>query len=434
MAQVTLLENEVDVLVIGGGTAGTIAAIQAARAGARTLLLEMGPQLGGVTTTGGVSFPGLFHAWGRQIIAGIGWELVKATSDLEDRELPDFSVVPERHWHHQVRINGQLYAALAEEACLAAGVELGYYEFPADVQPLGEGGRDGYRLRSFGKGLERTVRCRQLIDATGGADVVGMLGLPRLRGEQRQPGTLIFRFGGYDVDTLDPERIQQRYEQALHEGTLEPGDYASPRGRFMNFLRSGGDNAQHVFDADSSTAATKTQANIAGRRSALRLLRFIRSLPGCERARLERMQTETAVRETYRIVGRVQVTREDYVTGRCFDDAVCYAFYPVDLHTHEGVKPEPLSPGVVPTVPLRALMARDSENLLVAGRSISSDREANSGLRVQAVSMAMGQAAGGAAALAAQRGESTGDVSIDALRALLAEHGAIVPAASRAAS
>ena len=70
------ITNEVDVLVVGGGTAGTIAAIQAARAGARTLLVERGAQLGGMTTTGGVSFPGLFDAWGKQIIAGIGWELV----------------------------------------------------------------------------------------------------------------------------------------------------------------------------------------------------------------------------------------------------------------------------------------------------------------------------------------------------------------------
>ena len=70
------IKDDVDVLVVGGGTAGTIAAIQAGRAGLRTALVESGSQLGGVTTTGGVSFPGLFHAWGKQIVAGIGWELL----------------------------------------------------------------------------------------------------------------------------------------------------------------------------------------------------------------------------------------------------------------------------------------------------------------------------------------------------------------------
>ena len=75
-AEDQLPSDSVDVLVGGGGTAGAIAAIQAARAGARTMLIEMGGQLGGTTTTGGVAYPGRFHAWGRQVIAGIGWELV----------------------------------------------------------------------------------------------------------------------------------------------------------------------------------------------------------------------------------------------------------------------------------------------------------------------------------------------------------------------
>ena len=65
-----------EILVVGGGTTGTIAAIQSGRAGAETILIESGSQLGGTTTTGGVSFPGIFHAWGKQIIGGIGWELV----------------------------------------------------------------------------------------------------------------------------------------------------------------------------------------------------------------------------------------------------------------------------------------------------------------------------------------------------------------------
>ena len=85
-----------DVLVVGGGTAGTIAAIQAGRIGAKTLILERNSQLGGTTTTAGVSFPGLFDAWGKQIIAGIGWELVRESVALDGGTLPDFSRVPGR--------------------------------------------------------------------------------------------------------------------------------------------------------------------------------------------------------------------------------------------------------------------------------------------------------------------------------------------------
>ena len=133
------------------------------------------------------------------------------------------------------------------------------------------------------------------------------------------------------------------------------------------------------------------------------------------------------MRESYRILGETVITVEDYTSGRVFEDALCYAFYPVDLHTEEGCVPEPLQEGVVPSVPLRALVPKGSRNLLVAGRSVSSDRLANSALRVQAPAMAMGQAAGAVAVLAAQQGATPLDVPLEQVKALLREHGAIVP-------
>lgn len=417
--------TEADVLVVGGGTAGTIAALQASRAGASTILVEYGSQLGGTTTVGGVNFPGLFHAWGTQIIAGIGWGLVKKTVALDGGSMPNFTEIPEHHWQHQVRINGQLYAALAEEACLAAGVSLAYYQFPLAVEAT----TDGWRVEVVGKGVRYRIDCRQLIDCTGGADVVGMLGFSRLREETTQPGTLIFRLGGYDPTRLNAGEIQRHYLEALDDGRLEKGDYAGVRGQFIRFLHSGGTNAQHVFGADSSTAATHTQANIAGRRSLLRLLRFVRSLPGCEKARIESMMQETAVRATYRIVGETMITVEDYTSGRVFDDALSYSFYPIDLHDEHGVRPEPLARGKVPTIPLRALIPQGSRRLMVAGRSVSSDRLAHSALRVQASCMGMGQVAGAAAALAAQQNRTPLDVPLEDIQKVLLRSEAIIPRA-----
>ncbi len=413
-----------DVLVIGGGTAGTIAAIQAARLGASTVLIEAGSQLGGTTTTAGVDYPGLFHAWGRQIIAGIGWELVTAAVRLNGDRLPDFTESPgAQHWRHQVRLSGALYAALSEEACLQAGVQLRYYEFPLAI----EASRTGWKAEIAGKGSRIEILARQLVDATGNAAVVGLLGLPRQREAVTQPGTLIYRLTGYQLKRDDAEYfkpLELRAREAVEQGLLRATDFNHSLRRF---LLAGGENAMHVLEADSSTSETHTQTNIRGRQSLLRMMRFLKSQPGFGNVRIERLQPETGVRETYRIVGESMVTRDDYVSGRKFPDAVAYSFYPIDLHGERGVQPKQLPEGIVPTLPLGALIPKGSRNVLVAGRCVGSDRLANSALRVQASCMAMGQAAGAAAALAAAARGTPARVPLGQLRRVLAEHGAIVP-------
>ena len=376
------LATKTDVLVVGGGTAGTIAAIQAARAGARTVLIERGSQLGGTTTTGGVAFPGLFDAWGKQVIAGIGWELVQRAVELDNGPLPDFSKIPKHHWQNQVHVNQFVYALLAEEACINAGVMVAYYEFPLSAEKT----TDGWMVESVGPGTHRQVTCKQIIDCTGGASVVGMLNLPRLRENETQPGSLLYKLG--DEHLVGREQLDQLY----------------------------------VLGADSSTSVTLTKANMDGRKALLNKLRAQK-----KKVRLMHMQPETAHRESYRIQGETVITVDDYTSGRVFKDAVCYAFYPVDLHTRSGIKPKPLAKGTVPTIPLSALVPKGSRNLLVAGRCVSSDRLANSGLRVQASCMAMGQAAGATAALAAQSNTTPLEVPLKDIRETLRKHGAIIP-------
>lgn len=372
--------HNVDVLVVGGGTAGTIAAIQAGRAGASVLLVERNSQLGGTTTTGGVAFPGLFDAWGKQVIAGIGWELVRESVELDGGEFPNFAKVPQHHWQNQIYTNQFLYAILAEEKCAEAAVEIAYYEFPQAMTATA----DGWQVDCVGFGTQRRVRCKQIIDCTGGAEVVGLLGLPRLREEERQPGSYLFMLG------------------AAHE----PGRNQIHR--------------LYVHGADSTNSRTATTANLTGRKSILAKLR-------AEGRRLMHLQPETGFRESYRIEGETIITVNDYRSGRLFEDAICHAFYPVDLHTRQGVKPEPLKRGTLPTIPLRALIPKGSRNLMVAGRCVSSDRLANSGLRVQAACMGMGQAAGAAASLAAKAGTTPLEVPITEIRDLLRAHGAIIP-------
>jgi hypothetical protein len=423
--------EETDVLVIGGGTAGAIAAIQAARAGASTTLVEMSGQLGGTTTSGGINYPSYFWCQTHQVIGGIGWELVVKTSDLDGTPLPDFNKPNPRRPSYPVWVNAYLYAALAEEEAVRAGVQIRFHELP--VGAAWDESARRHRVEFVGKNQRRTVLARELIDCTGGADVVGMLGFERVRGEGgkdvRQPGTLAFRLMGYDPKALEPHKdtIQTMAARAFAESRLRKGDWWRDSGPFIKLLWNRGLNQMHVLDADDTTSDGQTDANLRGRASMLRILRFVRTLPGCENARIEYARPDTAIRETYRIVGETTITKEDYVSGRVFDDAVGYTFYFIDLHTEEGGIAEHLPPGVVPTLPLSAMVPAGSRHLLAAGRCVSSDRLANSALRVQSSCMAMGQGAGAAAALASRLGVASKDVPIDPLRALLTEHGAILP-------
>lgn len=410
-----------DILVIGGGTAGVIAAIQAGRAGCSTVLVESGSHLGGTITTAGVAFPGLFHAWGKQVISGIGWELVTETVRMDDVKLPDFTIpTGKQHPKHQVRLNPYLYTLLAEEKCLEAGVQIRYYETPVKAEFNGK----QWEVETIGKGTHVKIVCNQLIDCTGNATVTSLAGFKVLKENETQPGTQIFQIDGYDINSVDLATLQKSFEEEVKLGNLL---YTDARGNIAGILRSKGDNAQHVLKADSSTSELHTQTNIQGRASVLRMLRFLRKFPGCESTKLVRLQPETGVRETYRIDGKYQVAHEDYVTGKVFEDSVAYSFYPIDMHDAKGIVPKHLDEGVVATIPLRALIPKGSKNFLVAGRCISSDRMANSALRVQASCMAMGQAAGVAASLAFHNKTTPLNIPLKDIKKTLLDHGAIVP-------
>ena len=381
-------------------------------------MIENGSQLGGTTTTGGVAFPGIFHAWGKQIIGGIGWELVEKCVRLNGDSLPDFSILPDHHWQHQVAVNAPLYTLLAEELCLEAGVDIHYYETPSQL----EFKKGRWHVETLGKGSSRQITCKQIIDCTGNALIASMAGFDVLREADTQPGSLVFRIGGYDFDSLDLNRIPQKYHRVLRENMLVAQERTSGENTFVPY------GYVYVPAADSTTSESHTSANQHGRKTLLKLLRELRSLPGCEHVKILDLKTETAVRESYRIDGVYKMTRLDYVEGTIFEDSLSHSFYPIDLHREgKSIYQEFLKPGIVASVPLRALIPRQSSNFLVAGRCVSSDRLANSALRVQASCMGMGQAAAAAAVLANKHGCTPAEVPVEEIKQLLKEHGAIVP-------
>jgi Succinate dehydrogenase/fumarate reductase, flavoprotein subunit len=420
-----------DVIVVGGGSAGCMAAIQAARAGARTALIEKNGVLGGTTVVAAVNFPGLFHAWEKQVIAGIGWESIERTVAKGGAKLPDFSIpYGHQHWLHQVLVNRFVYSAVLDEMCLEAGVSLRFHEMPVGVSTARSVHEPELsRLILAGKSGLSAVGFKKIVDATGDANVTGLMDLPREMGEVRQPGTLIYQIGGYDYEKVDLEQVKEMANQALVNGKILPSDYTHSDMPFRAELRNKGGNLMHVLGIDGSTSVSKSQAEIKARQAVMRIYTFLRTVPGCENLVVENFAGEVGIRETWRIVGERRIDLHSYVSAKVWPDAICYSFYPIDVHHPEGKATDtrPLSRGLVPTIPFGALIPRNSDHLLAAGRCISGDQEANSAYRVQASCMATGQAAGAGAAIAARKGISVREVDVEDVRALLRQHKAIVP-------
>lgn len=421
------LTSAYDVVVIGGGAAGVTAAIQSARAGATTLLVEKTGMLGGTTTTGGVNFPGLFHAWGKQVIAGIGWELVTEAVQVVGGTLPDFSHDDRPHHTRQVRVNSFVYAALCDAKVTEAGADMLFHSMVAQVQP----GDAGWRLTICTKTGLREIDANVVIDCTGDANAAALAGLPLNIPDEHQPATLSCHASGYDFEALDIEAINAAFDAEVKAGRLDYTDasWNTQRADVSGWLRKGGANANHTHDINARTSEGKSELELAARKKLLRLYRFLRTQPGMETLTIDFVSPECGVRETATIRGKATVTVDDYQSGRVWPDAVCFSFYPIDLHTasDRGLQCEPLAEGVVPTLPRGAMLPDRSANFIVAGRCISSDRLANSALRVQASCMAMGQAAGAMAALSASTKTAPDDLPLEEIRALLRKHDAIVP-------
>jgi Dehydrogenases (flavoproteins) len=426
------METHFDVIVIGGGPAGLTAAIQAGRAGASTLLVEKSGVLGGTTVLNAVNFPGLFHAWGQQVIAGIGWDLVRQSVEESGSTLPDFSAWRELpHFRLQIRVNRAIYAALADEFVRNAGVALSLHTMLAAVEADNDG---GWKLTLCGKEGLREIRTRVLIDCTGDANAISLAGLPVARNAALQPGTLVVRAAGYDLATLDLPRIEAAFLAAVADGQLQRSDLIGVSNPVTQFLQWRGENSVHVVGVDGRTSEGRTDAEVKARALILRLHRFFRAQPGLENFHYDFFASECGIRETCTIQGEARITVSDYLSGRVWEDAVCNSFYPIDVHQLDGhgIDTRPLQEGAVPTVPYRALLPRDSRNLIVAGRIVCGDQEANSAFRVQASAMATGQAAGAAAALAAKHNLELRAVPLAELHNLLRAHGAIVPNLSAA--
>ncbi len=336
---------------------------------------------------------------------------------------------------------------LLDEMCAEAGVQV---LFHADfAEPLMEDARI-VGARIFTKAGMRDVRAKVVIDATGDADVAFRSGAPTEYGDPAsgrvQPATMFFRIGNCDLAaiTADIEANKDNFfrkdgvnYRSLHWRVAEAkaaGDWTLKRVSIGLFRGVKEDewsiNTSRIMGVDSTNPESWSDAEAEGRRQVDQIFRFFRKyVPGCANARLLCSGSTVGIRESRRIVGEYRLTTEDCIEGRVPPDSVFVASNSVDVHGRFG----PLSNEYVPIrngnwygVPYRCLLPRKIEHLLVAGRCLSSDSEAAGAVRVMPPCMAMGEAAGTAAALCAKSGTAPRNLDFALLAATLKERGAFL--------
>lgn len=390
-----------DVAVVGGGAAGLAAALAAARAGARTALVERYGFLGGMATAGMVSTVcGLYHTTAdggpEPLNEGFCETFARRLSAMPGCEKP-----VRRGRAFVLPYTPFAFACLADQLTGAAsGLDVHLHATLAAATTSGRR-LESARVSTWEGEVELTARA--FVDATGDAVLAHRAGAATETppASERQLPSLVFVLQQVDPAAVAPGArvaVLRALAAAERDGRL-------PRGASHLALAPSPQPGEVVckLALDGVVAGAgglMTAAEREGRRRALAVAQFLATLPGFARSFVSHAAPQIGVRESRRVVGRYRLTREDVLSGRRFEDGVARAAWPIELWEEGRTGPsyEYLEDGACYEIPLRALHARDLDNLYVAGRCMSATHEALGSARVIGTCLATGEAAGLAAA------------------------------------
>ena len=439
-----------DVVVAGGGTAGWMAALSAARCGKTVLVVERKGYLGGALASG-LPIHGFSNARHQQVVAGFPQEFVERLNAVGGGS----GFIHTDLWFAKfVVTNPAIVKAVIFEMLHEAGVEILLYAQIVDVVT------DGRRVEGLivQKKTEREmILADTFIDASGDGTLCCYAQAPMQTIDTLQPPTLVFRIENVDVPAL--RKYVADHPEVYMQGRMLPGksmtkeflettsffyvfqdrmgdvpfrgDYSPLINRFM-FTSTPDDrgivvNMLRGLHVDGKRSESLTEATIHLYRNLVPLVESFREIvPGFSRCTLCDAEPEIQLRETRRIIGDYTMVTEDVVEGKFPEDAIAVGGYFIDIHSSTDsagtwkLLEKPYG------IPYRALIPKSLDNVLVAGRCISGNREAAASYRVMATCMAMGQAAGTAAALASAAGGRVRDIDTKRLRDRLAEDKAIL--------
>jgi len=418
--------QDADLVVIGGGSAGTAAAITAARAGLRTVLIDDSAFLGGMSTGGCVgTFCGFYYRERNgDLVRLVGGFAAEVMERLGGRGLcygpvpfKTTAAVPYVPWGLKT-----LYDAVAR-----AEDRLTVYLHARFVRALVRDETIDAVTVSTRAG-HVAMRAPYFIDASGDAALAVAAGAPTEKAETLQYPSMMFHMQRVDLEKALPhvfelnDLLERHFTSA---GLSRRSGNVIPTGRPGEVLVAMSRVAIDGRPIDASDAVELTLGEMLGREQAERCAAFLREhMPGFEEAFVSDAAPRLGVRETRRIRGRYALSGEDVLGGRKFDDGICRGAWPIELHVPDGrTEWRFLDDGLWYTVPYRCLQPRGVQNLLVAGRCLSATREGFASVRVIGQCMGEGQAAATAVAVARPRASALADVDPAELRARLADLG-----------
>ena len=419
---------ETEVLVIGGGSAGSMAAIASAKEGRKTLLVERYGFLGGTSTTILDTFYGFYipGTSNRKVVGGIPDILLEKL-----RQRKAMLLRPNTYGAGTgVTYDPEILKVVWEEMATEANVDILLHSFVADVITENKRVKGVIVVNKSGFTL---IEADIVIDASGDADVTALAGYPYDGIGSHIPVqslTTTFRVGNVDEQRTKLFNKNQMWDWMKEAN--QSGKYALPREEGSVHITTlpgvMATNMVRLAIPDPTNIIELSNAEILGRRQALEYFRFMKDyLPGYEKSVFLNFSTQIGVRETRRIIGEYTLTKEDVLEARKFEDAIVLCGAPIeDHHNQTGTKWEYLPDDETYQVPYRCLIPKDSVNLLVAGRCLSATHDAHASVRSMGQCMGMGQAAGIAASLALENHCRPKDISIELLQSKLRGYGAIL--------
>lgn len=415
-------QNTYDIIVLGGGFTGCAAAEAAAKQGKSVLLLEASGYLGGAASNC-LIYP--FMCWWTRIDDGEGG---KKRHDLSR------GLFTEYHAELQNRggFKDETLKVILDERMTAAGVQVLFHAALCGVE------KDGAHINSVSvttKAGILTFYAKMFIDCTGDADLCVMADVPTKLGREAdelcQPMTLCFRVCNVDKNAFFAARQiwQTKYKEWQADGKItNPREdilvFDHPIEGVLHF------NTTRIVKHNPVDPFDVTRAEMEARRQVIEIMDFFRenNIPGMENARLVYTAPSIGVRESRMLIGDYVMTGEDLVACTKFDDAIAAGNYDIDIHNPEGSGTSHyyFPDGAWYTIPYRSLIpkAEDADNLLVGGRCISANHEAQASIRIMPICATTGEAAGIGASVAIDGATTVQKADVARIQAILTENGA----------